>query len=451
MKWRRRFWGGSALGCLAFALALLWRHLRPWAIGIRPDEPLIPVKTGFVSTRGVMLPMPMPADGKPGGFSDFDARGWARAFAVHRMGLPQIVGWVDRQGRNPLPQFRFDPDGEWPHAEDFDRRGWALIQKGYGEYWWIDREGREPLPRRYVGANPFDDHGWACVELKDREWGWIDRTGKEVLPTRWKGAESFAADGWARVRFDDWKWGWIDRHGQEVMPRRWDYVHDFDAGGMAAVCIGSGREGRMGWIDRQGREALPCRWEKVGMFDAQGWAWVEDVADPEVKDDFQRPYWIDRQGRTALSTVPADLGASGVQDFDANGYAFYYGPRAVMGLLDRQGHAVVPADWGVMKRTRHGYVASDLRHPAEFDAWFRFLKRYAPVDDLPPFRNGLEVVFDQRLNVVWRSDLHALRPMLLPSATLLGLLAALCGWRWRVAKRNSANPIKEPGVRTLSG
>jgi hypothetical protein len=367
--WRRWLWGSAAAACLALALALVWQHVRPFVLGVRPDEPLTPVHyqagMGYVSPRGVVA-IPF----------DFQA------------------------------------------AEEFDAHGWALTQRD-GLWTWIDRYGHAVMPRRFERQpDDFDTHGWACVE-QGGKFGWIDRQNRDVMPFRLDFAYSFGADNLAAVCLGD-RWGWIDRTGKEASLGRWEGARPFNKSGLAAVQS----NWKWGFIDRQGRVVMPCRWTGVGDF----YAGDRTYAFAPREQDW---HWIDRRGQRV------DPPTADAPYFNSHGHEMFdeRGPGGTTGLRDRAGKEVLAPVWEGIETRKHGYEAITGHHPLMFSPPILWLRKWLPLEKWAPFNGGLVILYDFDLRVIWRSDLHALRSLLLPVAAFFGLLAALCVWRWHAARR----------------
>ncbi len=446
MNWRRRCWATLALLFAAFAGLLLWQHVRPWIIGVGPDEPLAPVrldgKFGYVSERGVeAIPFV-----------------WDHAEEFGRFGLARVArdgqyGWIDRKNRVVIePQFewaldfcewgeapvrRRGPDwtwidrqgrevrrGPWHDWSGIDDHGWARV-RSYGKTGWIDPQGRTALPIAWEHAWDFDAYGWAPAR-REGFWGWIDRAGKEVLPSRWQDARQFDGLGWARVKSDG-LWGWIDRAGKAALPARWQEADDFDADGWSRVK----REGRWGCIDRTGKEALAVRWDALEPFDDFGWALANDQAGWR---------WIDRAGKDMLGFSAVVESEGPRPRFDDDGRVAVAAEEwSRYRLIDRRGEAALPGEWSSLHRQSGLWVAEARPHPlAELPAVVA-VGRLLPTKHAAWFLDRLTVVHNRALQPVWRSDLHALRPILWPGAAVFGTFALLCSWRWRVAKRKAAS------------
>jgi hypothetical protein len=383
-----------ALLFAAFALALLWQHLRPWWIGVGPNEPLVSVvwngKFGYVSSRGV--------EALPATFvwaNSFDAHGWALVY--DRTGT---LRWIDRHGRTMLiaPGLSADP---------FDEFDWARVE-GQGRYMFIDRQGRNVLGNKdWSFVNSFGPNGLAAARAgADELFGYIDRTGNWAIPPRFKQASKFDGKGLAGIRFHDHSaWQMIDRTGNVLSPRDLEPAVGEQLLEMDAFRRGADKLWRLrgtkdsadGWV-----EALP--------FNSAGQAWVMPTGNSQT--------WrqIDRQG--VVHRVSSWSGA-----------------------MHRDGEALLG---------RKLHPLSKLPFLRGWFDDFRLAKRLgllAPGSGNDPM---LIVLFDEDGRIVWRNDFHILRPLLLPGVGLLAVLALLCGWRWRVAKPISRNPPKEVGVRTLS-
>jgi hypothetical protein len=175
------------------------------------------------------------------------------------------------------------------------------------------------------------------------------------------------------------KCGCIDRQGREVVRPVWDVVCDFDAHGLARVK----RDKQWGWIDRQGREVIPCVWDRALSFDSHGWAQVER---------FRRGAVIDRKGRVALEC------GSWWEPFEPP-----------------------------LHENALGYQCTEYRHPLLHKIPFAAKLASTLGLDKTAALHDLTFQYDFELNTIWRSDLYALRGLLLPAAAFFGVLAFLCG------------------------
>ena len=315
-------------------------------------------------------------------------------------------GFVSERGVVALP-FEFDL------TSLFDADGCCFVERN-DEWFWIDRHGRKRSPASHDAP---DDAPWVRTK-RGSQWGWVDRQGRETLPFRWDEASEFDDHGWACVKSGD-QWGWIDRRGRMALPQRWSAAWDFDAHGWAAVQ----RDGKWGWIDRQGREVLAMAWDLTGHFDDCDWVRVRRGG---------KWGWINRQGQEVLPFRWDDA-----RDFEDPGRALVWTGDQV-GLIDREGRIVIPPQWSFIVNTSQFCVAESNVHSWLEQPWFAALSETLGVAQWAPIQGGLSVVYDRQMREVWRSDFHAQRPALLPAAAFAAALSLLCGWRWRVARRNAS-------------
>jgi len=400
----------------------------------------------------------------------FDAENMA---AVRRGGR---WGWIDRSGEPVIPF-------EWTESRPFDDAGRARVTSAGGEASLIDRKGNVAAPMPWDEILPADDAGMKAV-LKGDRWGWVDRAGVVLIEPRYRFVGDFH-DGLARVQDGD-AWGYVDRCGRLVVQPDWEWAQDFDSAGLARVL----RDGRWGWIDRSGELVIPCRWKTACDFDAAGMArvveeglhgWIDrhgviaiscrwhDARDFD-SGGMARVYrdgawgWIDRAGRERIA---CNYLASG--DFSAQGAASVRLDARTLAFLDRTGRIIrrfnsflpgqpenpspsglclmgaraakdlpvmnaLPDDW---------YLHRDSKHPLS-DSVARFSPELgAPLRSAPPF-DSLSLLVAPDGRVVWRSDFHYFRFLLLPSSAFFTFLAALCFWRFRVVRRRAATDSAPP-------
>jgi len=269
-------------------------------------------------------------------------------------------------------------EGDWSPEGEFDVAGMALVSRGREGYGWIDRKGALVIPQTWKWATDFDSHGMARVR-DEQGFGWIDRRGQVVLAPEWERARDFDARGWASVRRGE-KWGWIDRTGNVVLPLRWSFAFPFDKCGLAAVSS----EGGYSLIDRAGREhpKLLDEDESRLIYNQLN---LERVLDRETTRD----HWC------------------------------------------RIGELEEPTNTPLA----HGFLCSQYyRHPLVVAAGKIWVAGARRLPEWPPF-DGLTLVYSPSGAIIWRSDLHYFRFLLLHAAGVLLLLASFSYWRYRVHRR----------------
>ena len=252
--------------------------------------------------------------------------------------------------------------------------------------------------------------------------------GGRVIEGHWIPVGDFDAGGMARVaggpllaaESDDGgdgsgrlRCGWIDRAGRMAIPFDWDDAHDFDDHGLAAVKRG----GKWGWIDRSGAVVIAPRWQTFDRFDARGEAFVRDSGGHAIVDrkGSIRPVHeasADRATRERMSSLPGAVNSS-------------FRSGLVYELVGEVNVTTLPSGFQTRSYRRHPIVRS-LQETWE--------KGAEQMGGWKPFQS-LDLVLSPSGAVVWRSDLHYFRFLLLPAAGVSLLLAALAYWRYRVARK----------------
>ena len=389
------------LGILSLLLATcawqLWPEVHAWwPRPVGTDEVLIRVSRdglwGYINQHGhERIPLQWAS------VSNFNTDGWAQVlrdrqsgkwmYDVHgRWVSDDTWGFINRQG-----QVVIEPQWEW--VEDFDKDGYALVQRD-GKGGVIDRHGRVVVKpqwghfREYWIANKErrQHNGlWDWVDQKkhleyEPDWknlmsrlspiesggkyGYADWQGEIVLEPRWDDAREFDEDGLAQVELDD-QWGWINRHGQVVIEPQYGQARGFDEFGLAQVQCGDISSGLWGWIDRQGHVAIEVQWSSADDFYGTEmakvkrngkWGWIDRMGRIVIKPEWEDAQdfgsdgwvrvkrdgkwgWIDQQGRVVIEPL-----WEANEYFDPNGWArVKHGGR--WGWIDRQGLVVIEPRW----------------------------------------------------------------------------------------------------------
>jgi hypothetical protein len=249
---------------------------------------------------------------------------------------------------------------------------------------------------------------------------YISPSGK-TLEGDWSAEGDFDGAGMARVRKDG-AYGWIHRDGKFALPAQWEEALDFDAHGLAPVR----RDGHWGWIDRTGKFALPPRWKLATRFDSRGRALVWDGG--AVKT-------IDRSG--------AEIARSrrGEEDYDLKHDAIDFLKRVADG-------GPTPNVGGVPLLLSNSFeftepISKEFRDGVVLEIYFNHPLINGPLGNWRPLRRLLEgwkplseliLVHSPSGGVIWRSDLHYFRFLLLPAAGVSLALAAVAAWRYRMLR-----------------
>ena len=138
----------------------------------------------------------------------------------------------------------------------------------------------------------------------------------------------------------------------------------------------------------------------------------------------------------------------GTDDCGNTGLAFVE-MQEKRGIIDRQGQLRIPCIWGSLEwnRAHSSAPPTDYLEARGTPPWrdrnaMSWLLTKSGLAGTPWFPDKVEAFYDREGRLIWRSDLHALRPALPHLAAVSLLLAAGCLWRARPNARRQLSALQ---------
>lgn len=256
-----------------------------------------------------------------------------------------------------------DQQGKWmlkPDYSSIQLQGKDILYRRDGRFGYLNQNGEVWIPEKYTYLGPVQEGRIAYLEKL--RYGFLDESGEEIIPASYREVKDFS-EGLAAVNTGG-RWGYIDRAGNTVIRPSYEAAVSFLKSAAAVKLINDS----WGVIDTMGNTIIPFEYTEI-VRSPEGW--IGCVKKDSVTKKMLWTYF-DQHGVRVSHEVyengsPFRLGLATVLKGDRQhiinirgipltlagyDYIFDYGDDMIVtrndhlyGLIDRDGHEVIPPDY----------------------------------------------------------------------------------------------------------